>query len=136
MQVHDAQILRGAAIPTAVVGVLLLVMGGVVAGTKGVIGAAVGVALVAAFFTAGLVVIGWASKINPMMMMNVALFTYMVKIALLFVLLMMFQDTKAFDTKVFALSLLVSTLVWIGAEVRAFSRLKILYVDPDGKPSP
>ncbi len=136
MQVHDAQILRGAAIPTAVVGVLLLVMGGVVAGTKGVIGAAVGVALVAAFFTAGLVVIGWASKVNPMMMMNVALFTYLVKIALLFVLLMMFQDTKAFDTKVFALSLLVSTLVWIGAEVRAFSRLKILYVDPDGKPSP
>jgi ATP synthase protein I len=136
MQVHDAQILRGAAIPTAVVGVLLLVMGGVVAGTKGVIGAALGVVLVAAFFTAGLVVIGWASKINPMMMMNVALFTYLVKIALLFVLLMMFQDTKAFDTKVFALSLLVSTLVWIGAEVRAFSRLKILYVDPDGKPSP
>jgi ATP synthase protein I len=136
MQVHDAQILRGAAIPTAVVGVLLLVMGGMVAGTKGVIGAALGVVLVAAFFTAGLVVIGWASKINPMMMMNVALFTYLVKIALLFVLLMMFQDTKAFDTKVFALSLLVSTLVWIGAEVRAFSRLKILYVDPDGKPSP
>lgn len=135
MQVHDAQILRGAAIPTAVAGLVLLVVGGLVAGGKGIIGAGFAVLVVAAFFTAGMVVIGWASRINPMMMMNAALFTYLVKIALLFLLLQAFADTKAFDTKVFAISLLVSTLVWIGAEVRAFSRLKILYVEPDGKPS-
>jgi ATP synthase protein I len=136
MQVHDAQILRGAAIPTALAGVALVIAGGLVAGTKGLIGAAFAVLVVAAFFTVGMVVIGWASRINPMMMLNVALVTYLVKIALLFVLLKTFEGTTAFDTKIFAGSLLVSTLVWIAAEVRAFSRLKILYVEPDGKPSP
>jgi ATP synthase protein I len=135
MQVHDAQILRGAAIPTAVAGVVLLIAGALIAGAEGALGAAVAVLLVGAFFSVGMVVIAWASRINPMMMMNVALFTYLVKIVLLFVFLTAFQDTKAFDTKVFAFSLLISTLVWTGAQARAFSKLKILYVDPDGKPS-
>jgi ATP synthase protein I len=134
MQVHDAQILRGAAIPTAAAGVVVVVVGAVLAGVKGLIGAGLGVVLVAAFFTAGLVVIGRVSRGNPYMLMNAALLTYLVKILLLAVLLVTLRDTTAFDTKAFAWAILVSTLVWVAAEVRAFSRLKIPYVEPDGKP--
>lgn len=131
MQEHDAQILKGAAVPTAVVGALLVVAGAVIAGTKGAIGAVAAVLLVAVFFTVGVVVLGWASRINPVALMNVAIFTYLVKVLALFLVLVAFQDTTLFDRRVFAMSILVAAVVWIVGEVRAFSRLKILYVEPD-----
>lgn len=129
MQVHDARLLRGAAWPTAVVGVVLIVASGLLAGPKGLIGSALGVAVVAIFFSVGLVVIGWASQINPMLMMNVALLTYLVKIIVLGALLFAVRDTTAFDTKAFAWSVFVATLVWITAEIRAFTKLQLPYVD-------
>jgi ATP synthase protein I len=113
MQVHDAQILRGAAIPTAAAGLSVAVV-------------------VGAFFSAGRLATGRVAKSNPLLLMNVAIITYLAQIAVLGVLLVLFRDTAAFDTKAFAWAILVSTLVWVIAEVRAFRRLKMLYVDPDG----
>ncbi len=130
MHRYDVAILRGAALPTAVAGVLLIGVAAVVAGTKGALGAALGVVVVALFFTAGLVAIAWASRISPFVMMQVAIFTYLVKIALLGVVVVTLADTKAFDTRAFASAVLVSTLVWIAAQVYAFTKLKILYVEP------
>ena len=72
-----------------------------------------------------------AARVSPLMMLNVALLTYLVKIILLAVLLVVFKDATAFDTKAFAWSILVSTLVWIAAELRTFARTRILYVEPD-----
>jgi ATP synthase protein I len=92
------------------------------------------VLLVGVFFTVGVVVLGWASRINPLALMNVAIFTYLVKVLALFLVLVAFQDTTLFDRQVFALSVLVAAVVWIVGEVRAFSRLKILYVEPDREP--
>jgi ATP synthase protein I len=134
MHKYDVAILRGAAIPTAAVAVALLVVSGLVAGGKGVLGAGLGALIVAAFFTAGVVAIGWASKISAFMMMQVAIFTYLVKIALLGLLVALLSDTEAFSTKAFAAAVLVSTLVWVMAEVRAFSKLKMLYVEPGSGP--
>lgn len=132
MQAHDAQIIRGAAIPTAVAGLVTAVVCLVVAGWPGLVGALFGVAVVAAFFSAGRIATGRVARSNPLLLMNVALLTYLVQIAALGLLLILFRDTTAFDTKAFAWTILVSTLVWVTAEVRAFNRLKILYVDPDG----
>ncbi len=130
MHRYDVAILRGAALPTAVAGVLLIGVAAVGAGTKGALGAALGVVVVALFFTAGLVAIAWASRISAFVMMQVAIFTYLVKIALLGVVVVNLADTKAFNTRAFASAVLVSTLVWIAAQVYAFTKLKILYVEP------
>jgi ATP synthase protein I len=131
MQRQDVAILRGAAVPTVVAAVVVIAAAALLAGAKGAVGAALGVVIVAVFFSVGVAAIGWASRVNPLMMLNVALLTYLVKIILLAVLLVAFKGTTAFDTKAFAWSILVSTLVWIGAELRTFSRQRILYVDPD-----
>jgi ATP synthase protein I len=52
-------------------------------------------------------------------------------VALLFAVLVVFQNAMLFDRRAFGLSIVVAAVVWMVGEVRAFSRLKILYVEPD-----
>ena len=104
-------------------------------GTPGLIGAAFGAAIVVIFFTIGQVILNRVLQSNPTMAMTVAMTMYLVKIAVLFGLLLIFKNTTAFDTKVFALSVLVCTLVWTAAEVWAFGNEKVLYVEPGSGPT-
>ncbi len=130
MHEHDASILRAALIPTVVVGLLAVVVAAFVGGGKAALGAALGVLVVVVFFTVGLVVVGRASRVSAYAAMNAAILTYLVKIGVLFAFIVAFKDTTLFDTKVFGLTIVVCTLVWTGFEVRGFTRLQILYVDP------
>ncbi|HEY5184923.1 MAG TPA: hypothetical protein VIM19_08505 [Actinomycetes bacterium] len=130
MHEHDASILRAALIPTVLVGVLAVVVAAFVGGGKAALGAALGVLVVVVFFTVGLVVVGRASRVSAYAAMNAAILTYLVKIGVLFALIVAFKDTTIFDTKAFGLTIVVCTLVWTGFEVRGFTRLQILYVDP------
>lgn len=124
-----------AAVPTAIVGVIVTIAASVLKGSPGAIGAAFGAAIVVIFFTIGQVLLNRVLRTNPTMAMTVALTMYLVKIAVLFGLLLIFKNTTAFDTKVFALSVLVCTLVWTGAEVWAFGTEKVLYVEPGSGPT-
>ncbi len=121
--------------PTAIAGVIVTIAASVLKGTPGMIGAAFGAAIVVIFFTIGQVLLNRVLRTNPTMAMTVALTMYLVKIAVLFGLLLVFKNTTAFDTKVFALSVLVCTLVWTGAEVWAFGSEKVLYVEPGSGPT-
>lgn len=121
--------------PTAIAGVIVTIAASVLKGSPGLIGAAFGAAIVVIFFTIGQVILNRVLRTNPTMAMTVALTMYLVKIAVLFGLLLVFKNTTAFDTKVFALSVLVCTLVWTGAEVWAFGSEKVLYVEPGSGPT-
>jgi ATP synthase protein I len=63
-----------------------------------------------------------------------ALLLYLIKVAVLFVLLLIFKDTEAFDTKVFAATIVSCTVVWLVAETWAFATAKVLYVEPGSGP--
>lgn len=127
-------ILRGAALPTLVVGILVTVVAWLAAGSAAGIGALLGTVVVVAFFMAGQLVLGWVLANNPQLGLTVAMTLYLLKIGVLLALLMALQGVTAFDTKVFALTVLVCTLVWTIAEVWVFSRTKMLVVDPDNVP--
>ena len=133
--VSGNNIIIKAAVPTAIAGVIVTIAASVLKGTPGMIGAAFGAAIVVIFFTIGQVLLNRVLRTNPTMAMTVALTMYLVKIAVLFGLLLVFKNTTAFDTKVFALSVLVCTLVWTGAEVWAFGSEKVLYVEPGSGPT-
>jgi len=133
--VSGNNIIIKAAVPTAIVGVIVTIAASVLKGSPGAIGAAFGAAIVVIFFTIGQVLLNRVLRTNPTMAMTVALTMYLVKIAVLFGLLLIFKNTTAFDTKVFALSVLVCTLVWTGAEVWAFGTEKVLYVEPGSGPT-
>jgi ATP synthase protein I len=130
MQSVDALVLRGAAVPTAVVGVAAIGISAAVAGSGGALGALFGALIVLAFFTVGQVVLGRVLRDNPQMAMTVAMTLYLVKIGVLFGLIVLFQGTTAFDTKVFGLTIVACTLTWTVAEVWVFARTKVLYVEP------
>jgi ATP synthase protein I len=128
------QLIRKAAIPTVVAAILTVALGGIVKGSAGAIGALIGGAIVVVFFTIGQVVLGNVIKSNPSMAMSVAMLMYLVKVAVLFALMLAFKHTTAFNTKVFASTILLCTLVWTAAEMWAFSTGKVLYVEPGSGP--
>jgi ATP synthase protein I len=124
-------VLRWAGVVTVLVGAAAAVIGGATAGSKGVIGAVVGALVVVVFFTVGQLILGSVLRNNPQMAMTVALMTYLVKLGVLFVFIIIFADTTLFDTKVFAATVVACTVAWTTAEVWVFSRTKVLYVEPE-----
>ncbi|MEU8267733.1 hypothetical protein AB0B89_11245 [Sphaerisporangium sp. NPDC049002] len=133
MQANDVRALKSAAVPTIAVGLVVVVVSALMAGTKGALGAAIGVVVVAAFFTAGLVAVTWAGRVSPQLMMLAAVLGYLVKVILLMVLLSSFADATAFTPRALGWGVVICTIVWTIGEVRAFLKLKMLYVDPDAK---
>lgn len=127
-------IVRGAALPTAAAGIAAGVIGWFVAGGPGLVGALMATGVVLAFFLVGQVMLARVLRSNPQMAMPVALTLYLAKIGVLLVLLVLLQNVTVFDTKVFALTILVCTLVWTIAEVFILARSKVLVVDPGNVP--
>ena len=134
----DRLVLRVSIPVTVAVGVVAALIGALVAPDPGkaLLGAAIGVVIVVAFFTVGQVVVGSVLRNAPQMAMSVALMVYLVKIGVLFIFIIVFQGTTAFDTRVFALTIVACTLAWTVAEVWIFARTKVLYVDPQQGPLP
>ena len=90
--------------------------------------------LVIVFFSVGQVVLGRTLRNNPQTAMSVALVIYLAKIGVLFVLILLFAGTDLFNTKVFALTIVVCTIVWTISEVVIFARTKALTIVPGSGP--
>ncbi len=128
----DSLVLRRAGSITLAVGVICTIVGGIVAGTPGLIGGALGTVIVLVFFSVGQAVLGAVLKNNPQNAMLVAMTLYLVKIGVLLVLLLVLQDATFFAPRVFAATIVMCTLAWTFVEVWVFSRTKVLYVEPEG----
>jgi ATP synthase protein I len=128
-----AWIVRRSAAAAAVAGAVMVGLGAGLGGSKGLIGAVMGVALVAAFFGISIVVVGRAARVSPQVMMATALGTYLVKIVVLLFLVGQFQDSTAFNPRIFGLTAIVCILSYSGAQVIWSMRRKLLYVHPDGE---
>jgi ATP synthase protein I len=126
-----AVILRRSALLTAPVALLMIVLGAVLGGTKGLLGAALGVALVIAFFGISVLVVGRAARVSPQAMMVAAIATYLGKIIVLLFLVGQFQDSTAFNPRLFGLTAIVCVLAYSAAQMIWSIRLKMLYVEPD-----
>ena len=126
-------IARRSAVVTAGAAVIMVVLATVLGGAKGLVGAVLGVALVAVFFAISITAVWRASKISPQAMMITALSTYIIKILVLLVVVSRLSGTTAFNGRLFGLTAIVCVLVWSFAQVLWSMRLKVLYVEPDGE---
>jgi ATP synthase protein I len=126
-----AVIIRRSAMLTAPVAVLMMLLGAVLGGAKGLLGAAIAVAVVIAFFGISVLVVGRAAKVSPQAMMGAAIATYLVKILILLFLVGRFQDSTAFSPRFFGLTAIVCVLAYSAAQMVWSMRLKMLYVEPD-----
>ena len=127
----DSLVLLRAGVGTAVAGVVVVIIAAVMSGGSAALGAFLGTALVIVFFSVGQFALGSVLRNNPQMALTMALTIYLVKIGVLLLILVLFADTSAFDTKTFALATLVCTLVWTVMEVWIFGTTKVLYVEPN-----
>ncbi len=126
--------LRTAGLATLIVGVLSTILAGIFRGKDGLIGALVATVLVLIFFGIGNLVLNWALKHHPQIALSIALLTYVVKIGILFLLIIAFANTTLFNTKVFALVVVICTITWTMAEVVLWSKSRVLYVEPGTGP--
>jgi ATP synthase protein I len=133
MLANIAPMARRSAAVTAVAATVMVVLSAVIGGHKGAIGAAIAVAVVAAFFGLSVLALNRAAKISPQAMMLAGMGTYIFKILVLLFLVGRFQNSTAFSPWLFGLTAIVLVLVYDAALAITFSRTKMLYVEPDGE---
>ncbi|MTE21036.1 hypothetical protein F0L17_18310 [Streptomyces sp. TRM43335] len=130
MQSNDARILRGAAIPSACVGLAGVIVGAVVAGGEGALGAGLGTVLVIAFFGAGLHVLGRIGRKWPELLLGAGFLVYTTQVVVMLLLLKFLRGATFMDGRVFGLTVLACLLVWLAAQAWTQTRIKSLYVEP------
>ncbi|WP_129842501.1 hypothetical protein [Streptomyces sp. RFCAC02] len=131
MQSNDARIIRGAAIPTAAVGVLAVAIGAVTAAADGALGVALGVLVAAAFFALGMVSLIHVGARWPELFMGAALLIYTTQMGILLVLLLLLRDASFLNGRAFAAGVLVGIAAWLAGTVRAHLKSKTPYVQPE-----
>ncbi|MGA4839601.1 hypothetical protein [Streptomyces sp. G45] len=136
MPSQDTRTLLESAVPAAATGAIIAVVSGVVSGGKGALGAVVGTLVVIAFMGLGLVVLQRTAKSLPQLFQAMGMMLYVAQLLLLLIFMGLFKDTTLFNPKVFALSLAVSTVVWMAAQARSHMKAKIFYVDPEPERAP
>ena len=128
-----AVILRRSALVTAIPALVMVVLGGALGGSKGLVGALLGVGLVIVFFGISAAAMSWASRKSPQVTMVTAASTYLIKILVLFFFVIRYSGTTAFNGKIFGVTVVVCVVVWTSAQALVSARLKVPYVELDGK---
>jgi ATP synthase protein I len=126
-----AIIIRRAGALTAAAAAIMVAVCAALVGTKGLVGALIGVAIVTVFFGISVLVVGWAARISPQAMMLAALITYVVKILALAIVVSALNGTTAFSTRALGFTAIGCILVWSATQVITTVRLKMLYVEPE-----
>jgi ATP synthase protein I len=127
------RVVRRSAALTSVVATVAVVLCAALIGTKGAYGALIGVAVVTIFFGISVLAVGRAAKISPQVMMVTALATYVVKFIGFMIVLIALGKSTAFSGRSLGFTAIACILAWMVAQVVTAMRLKVLYVEPDGK---
>lgn len=130
MQSNDARILGGAAIPTGIAGLAAIVAGLVLAGGKGALGSAIGAAVVLVFFSLGVLIVNHVARVNEQMLLVVGVFSYLVKLALVFALIVSLRGITVWSPRAFAWTVIALTLVWLAGEANVTLGARTSYVRP------
>jgi ATP synthase protein I len=133
MLANIAPMARRSAAVTAAVAAVMVALSAALGGSKGLIGAAIAVVVVAAFFGLSVLALGQAAKVSPQAMMLAGIGTYLFKILVLLFLVGRFQNSTAFSPWLFGLTAIVLVLVYDIALAVSWTKTKMLYVEPDGE---
>lgn len=124
------RIVRGALLTTALAAPPLLAVAWALAGGKGVLGAASGLALAAAFLAVTAVVVEAVWRAFPDLVFAAVIGTFILKLTAVGLGVAALRDTTAFNRTAFVLAVLVGVCAYLAAEVVVVSRARIPYVEP------
>jgi ATP synthase protein I len=130
---HYAPIARRSALTAAIVAVVMVALSAALGGEKGLLGAIIAVLLVTVFFGISVLTVGRAARVSPQVMMATAVGVYLAKILVLLILVGQFQNSTAFNGRLFGLTAIVCVLAYSASQVVWSMRSKVPYVEPDGE---
>ena len=133
MMASYTRVVRRSAALTSVVAAVMIGVCAALGGAKGVFGALVGIGVVTVFFAISVLVVGRAAKVNPQVMMAAAMITYVVKIIAFAIVMILLGKSTAFNGRLLGFTAIVCILAWSATQVVTTMKLKMLYVEPDGK---
>ena len=133
MSTQYARVVRWSLALTSVVAAVAVVLCAALGGSKGAYGALIGVGVVTAFFAISIIVVGRAARVNPMAMMVAALGTFVGKMIAFLIVLALLRHSTAFNGKMLGFTALACILAWSASQVITSMKLKLVYVEPDGK---
>ena len=133
-QSNEMQLLRGAVKPTAITGLISVIISAIIAGLPGLYGALLAQFIVVIFFAVTLGVSKLSKDLDPLSTMGLALFSYTTK--LLFVGLFLFAITNFTERETinrtsFGVAAILLTLSWLGGEIASYMKLRIHLPLPD-----
>jgi ATP synthase protein I len=130
-----AIVVRRAGALTAAAAAVMVAVSAALAGSKGLYGALIGIAIVAVFFGISVLVVGRAARISPPAMMAAAMITYVVKIVALAVVVSRLNGMTAFSDRALGVTAIACILIWSATQVITAVKVKMLYVEPEQQPA-
>ena len=133
MGTQYSRVVRWSLALTSVIAAVAVLICAALGGVKGTYGALIGVGVVTVFFGLSILVVGRAARISPAAMMVAALGTFLVKMVAFAIVLVAIGHSTAFSGRSLGFTALACILAWSASQVITSMRLKLLYVEPDGK---
>jgi DMSO/TMAO reductase YedYZ heme-binding membrane subunit len=126
-QSNEALLLKGALLPTAVVGVLAIAIATYLEGRAGLFGALLAQVVVLIYFALHILVSKISTNLDPVTTMSLAMFSYFAKflaLGLLLWLLDRFTSETLVDRRSFGVAAVALTFAWLGGEITSYLKLK------------
>ena len=120
--------LRGALIPTLVVGIISVGFFTWQKGSSGLLGALLAELVVILFFLVHILVSKISRNLDPMATMAIAMFSYFAKVLLMgaaLIAISKFTDPETINRSAFGISAISLTFAWLGGEIRAYFKLRV-----------
>lgn len=130
--------MKGALVPSLIVGVIALAISTWVKGSSGLNGALLAQLVVLIFFLVNIGVASVTKNADPIATMALAMFSYFSKILLLGAMMFVigkFTNDSDINRMSFGLSAIALTFAWLGGEIRAYLKLRLHLPLPDSLPS-
>ena len=124
----NKEMMKGALIPSLVVGVIALIVATWVKGNSGLYGALLAQLVVLVFFLVNIGVASMTKNVDPIATMAFAMFSYFSKILILGAMMFViskFTNDSDINRMSFGLSAIALTFAWLGGEVRAYLKLRL-----------
>ena len=126
-QSNEALLLKGALLPTAVVGALAIAIATYLEGRAGLFGALLAQVVVLIYFALHILVSKISTNLDPVTTMSLAMFSYFAKflaLGLLLWLLDRFTSETLVDRRSFGIAAVALTFAWLGGEITSYLKLK------------
>lgn len=120
--------MKGALIPSLVVGVIGVIVATLIKGSAGLYGALLAQLVVLVFFLVNIAVASMTKNVDPIATMALAMFSYFSKILILGAMMLAigkFTDDSDINRMSFGLVAIALTFAWLGGEIRAYLKLKL-----------